>query len=95
MPGYVIVQIEIFDQEKFKDYLKESPGIIAKYGGKYLARGGETALLEGEPQAKRVVIIEFPSLERAKDWYFSNEYQRLKHLRDDSAKGTLIAIQGC
>jgi len=93
--GYVIVQAEILDMERFKNYLAESPGTIARYGGKYLARAGETVQFEGEEDNRRLVIIEFPSLKKATEWYHSEEYQEVKKLREGSAKGTLIAIEGC
>ena len=95
MAGYVIVQAEIIDIERFKRYLAESPGTIAKYGGKYLARAGETIVFEGEAGNRRLVIIEFPSLEKAKEWYHSKEYRKVKELRKGAAVGSLIAIEGC
>jgi uncharacterized protein (DUF1330 family) len=93
--AYVIVQAEVTDWEKFKEYLKETPRVIAQYGGKYIARGGEMVLLEGIDQNIRVVVIEFPSLQRAKEWYHSEEYQHIKSLRKDAATGLLIALDGC
>lgn len=95
MAAYVIVQVEVTNWDKFKEYLKESPRVIAQYGGRYIARGGETVILEGQGQANRVVLIEFPSLKRAKEWYYSKEYQQIKILRAGAATGTLVAIEGC
>jgi len=95
MAAYVIVQVQVTDWDKFKKYLEETPGTIAQYGGRYVARGGETAILEGEEQTKRVVLIEFPSLQKAKEWYYSDEYQQIKILRAGAAIGSLIAIEGC
>ncbi len=95
MPAYVIVQADVTDWEKFGRYLKESPRIISQYGGRYIARGGEMAVLEGEDQGKRIVVIEFPSLQRAKEWYHSDEYRRIKSMRQGAATGSLIAIDGC
>ena len=94
MAGYVIVQAEIFDLERFKKYLSESPATISKYGGKYLARAGETIQFEGEEDNRRLVIIEFPSLEKAKEWYYSDDYQKIKRYRKGAATGKLIAIEG-
>lgn len=94
MAAYVIVQVEVTDWEKFKGYLEKTPHTIEKYGGHYVARGGETVILEGEERAKRVVLIEFPSLQKAKDWYNSEEYQQIKALRAGAATGSLIAIEG-
>jgi uncharacterized protein (DUF1330 family) len=94
MSAYVIVQAHVTDWDKFGEYLKESPGVIAKHGGKYIARGGEMVFLEGQDEGKRVVIIEFPSLGKAKEWYHSEEYRRIKALREGAATGSLIAIEG-
>jgi uncharacterized protein (DUF1330 family) len=95
MSAYVIVQVEVTDWQGFKEYLKEAPQIIAKYGGRYIARGGETVILEGENQGRRIVLMEFPSLQKAENWYRSEEYQKLKSLREGAAIGSLIAIEGC
>ena len=95
MPGYVIIQAEIIDKKRFQQYLEKSPEIIAKYGGRYIARGGETFVFEGDATKQRVVIIEFPSLEKAEEWYYSEEYQEIKALREGSAIGSLFAVEGC
>jgi len=95
MACYVLVQAEITDVEKFKSYIAESPAIISKFGGKYLARAGTTVQFEGEKDNKRIVIIEFPSMEKAVKWYHSDEYRKVRKLRDGAAKGSLIAIEGC
>jgi uncharacterized protein (DUF1330 family) len=94
MAAYVIVQAEVTDWEKFKVYLDKTPHTIEKYGGRYVARGGETVILEGEANTKRIVLIEFPSMQRARDWYNSEEYQQIKALRAGAAIGSLIAIEG-
>ncbi len=95
MAAYVIAQIEVTDWEKFQAYIKEAPRTISQYGGKYIARGGESVVLEGDAQNKRMVLIEFPSLQHAKDWYNSEEYRQIKPLRMDAAQGLLIAVEGC
>ena len=95
MAAYVVVQVEVTDWDRFREYLKETPTVSARYGGKYIARGGETVVLEGDDPAGRVVIIEFPSLERAKEWYNSKEYGEIRKLREGAAKGLLIAVEGC
>ena len=95
MAAYVIVQAEVTDRDRFREYLRESPGVISQYGGKYIARGGEAIVLEGRDEARRVAIIEFPSLQKAQEWYHSEEYQKIKNLRRGAATGSLIAIDGC
>ena len=94
MAAYVIAQIEVTNWEKFKAYTQETPATIAKHGGRFLARGAEINVLEGNYPDKRVVLIEFPSMQKAQEWYHSDEYQRVKALRQDAATGVLIAVDG-
>jgi uncharacterized protein (DUF1330 family) len=94
VPAYVIAQVAVTDRERYKDYQKNVAATIAAHGGRYLARGGDTIVLEGADQPWRMVVIEFPSLQKAREWYFSAEYQQLKPVRQDSATGTLVAVEG-
>jgi uncharacterized protein (DUF1330 family) len=95
MAGYVIIRAEIIDKERFLKYLDVSPETIAKYGGKYIARGGKMSIFEGIEDDARIVIIEFPSLEKANEWYYSEDFQKIRKLRDGSAIGSIIAVEGC
>lgn len=95
MAAYVIVQVEVIDWDKYRKYVRETPRVIARYGGKYLVRAGEMVTLEGDEQTRRVVVIEFPSLQKAKEWYHSEEYRQIKPLREGAATATLIAVEGC
>ena len=95
MSAYVIVQAEVTNWERFKEYLKEAPHTIEKYGGRYAARGGEMEVLEGKTLGDRIVLIEFPSLQKAKQWYNSEEYGKVKPLRAGAAIGHLTVIEGC
>jgi uncharacterized protein (DUF1330 family) len=94
MPAYVIAMINVADPEKYKAYTSRTPAVIAQYGGKVLARGGELVTLEGQAPAARIVILEFPSLDQAKVWYHSREYQDIRPLRLVAATGSLIAVAG-
>ena len=94
MPAYVVVRVEVTDWGKYNEYLEVTPGTIAQYGGRFIARGGEMATLEGPEETRRLVILEFPSLAKAKTWYNSKEYQNAKKLRAGAAKGSLVAIDG-
>ena len=94
MPGYVIARVEVTDADKYREYAKATPPTIFKYEGKILARGGETITLEGSPNTERVVILEFPTPEKAKAWYHSQEYQTVKKLREGAAKVLLFIIDG-
>jgi uncharacterized protein (DUF1330 family) len=94
MPAYVIVRVEVTNWEEYKEYLKVGPGTLAQYGGKFIARNGEKATLEGPEETRRLVILEFPSLAEAKAWYNSMEYQDAKKLRAGASIGSLVAIDG-
>jgi uncharacterized protein (DUF1330 family) len=94
MPAYVIVRVEVTNWEEYKEYLKVGPGTLAQYGGKFIARNGEKATLEGPEETRRLVILEFPSLAEAKAWYNSKEYQDAKKLRAGASIGSLVAIDG-
>lgn len=81
MPAYAILDLEVFDKEKFKEYQHIAPEIIKKYGGKIVVLGGESIIQEGEWTPNRIVVVEFPSYEIAKDWSNSEEYQQAIELR--------------
>jgi uncharacterized protein (DUF1330 family) len=94
MPAYVIARVEVTDWDKYNEYLKVGPGTLAQYGGRFIARNGEKATLEGPEETRRLVILEFPSLAKAKEWYNSKEYQDAKKRRAGASKGSLVAIEG-
>jgi len=94
MPAYVIARVEVTDWDKYNEYLKAGPGTIAQYGGRFIARNGEKATLEGPEENRRLIILEFPSLAKAKAWYNSKEYQDAKKLRAGASIGSLVAVEG-
>lgn len=94
MAGYIIARVNVTDAEKYKNYTAVTPGLIAKYGGHFIVRGGETVTLEGPEETGRVVVIEFGSLEQAKVFYNSDDYQAAIGLRTAASTGQLIAIAG-
>jgi len=94
MPAYVIVETEINDPEQYEQYKAASPGAVAAGGGRFVARGGELAVLEGDWHPSRLVILEFESLAAAKAWYESERYQEAKRLRDGAANLRVIAVEG-
>jgi len=94
MKGYVIFQEDVFDQEAFETYKKLSPQSISAYGGEFIVRGGNIDVLEGDFAHERVVVIAFPSLERARAWYSSEEYADARELRLRISKGTAILVAG-
>lgn len=95
MPAYVVARIDVKDWNKYQEYVKATPGIIAQYGGRFIARGGEMSTLEGPEETRRVVLLEFPSLETAQAWFHSPEYQDARKLRLGAASASIIAIDGC
>ncbi len=92
MPAYVIGKVTVTDRHRYREYAKLSPGVIAKFGGRFLARGGEVVTLEGPEERQRVAVIEFPSLEKAKEFYNSEDYCKLRKLREGAATVSLIAV---
>ncbi len=94
MSAYVIVDIDVKDAEAYKEYVRLAPATVTLYGGRYLARGGRTETLEGDWQAKRLVILEFDNLEKAKAWLNSPEYAPVRALRHRYAKTNMVAIEG-
>ena len=94
MPAYVVVNIEVHDPERYKDYVKMSPVSLALYGGRFIARAGRAEALEGETPARRVVVLEFPSYEQAKAWHSSPEYADARKLRQSIATTSMLLVEG-
>jgi uncharacterized protein (DUF1330 family) len=94
MSAYIIVETDISDPEQYEQYKAASPGAIAAGGGRFLVRGGELAVLEGDWSPSRLVVLEFPDLETAKAFYESDEYQEAKALRAGAARLKMVAVQG-
>lgn len=94
MPAYMIAEIDVTDPVQYEEYKKLSPGAIAAHGGKFLVRGGDMAVLEGDWNPKRVVVVQFDSLAKAKEFYNSPEYQRAIQARKGAAKARLVAFEG-
>ena len=94
MPAYLISQIEIHDPVGYEEYRKLVLPSLAKYGGKFIARGGRIDVLEGDWSPRRVVICEFESLERARKWYESEEYRPAMEIRQKTATADIIVVEG-
>jgi uncharacterized protein (DUF1330 family) len=94
MPAYIVVDVSIHNAENYEDYKKLTPASIAAYGGKFIVRGGKTETLEGDWQPGRMVVIEFPTVERAKQWWASDEYAPAKALRQANAETKMILLEG-
>jgi uncharacterized protein (DUF1330 family) len=94
MPAYVIVETDVTDHEQYERYRDAAPASIAAHGGRYIVRGGELAIFEGDWNPSRVVVLEFPDLETAKRWYDSEEYSEARKLREGAAKIHMVAVEG-
>lgn len=94
MPAYIILDVYITDRAKYEKYVKQAPETIAKHGGKYLVRGGNAENLEGEWNPNCVVVLEFESYERAKQWWESEEYRAPKKIRQGAAVTNVIVVRG-
>ena len=94
MSAYVIVDINVTDPVGYEEYKKLAPPVVAAFGGKYLARGGKTETLEGDWSPKRLVILEFESAERAKEWLNSPEYHAPRQLRRQTTETNMVVVEG-
>jgi uncharacterized protein (DUF1330 family) len=94
MPAYVIAEVDITDPAGFEEYRKQVPATVAKYGGRFLVRGGALETVEGDWRPKRLVVAEFPSLEQARRWYDSPEYKDPKALRLRTSKSKILLVEG-
>lgn len=94
MAAYIIVDVSITDPQEYEEYKKLTPATIAEYDGKFIVRGGQTETLEGDWQPERVVVLEFPTYERAKAWWNSTNYTKAKVIRQRAAKTKMIVVDG-
>jgi uncharacterized protein (DUF1330 family) len=94
MSAYVIVEIEVTDPVGYEDYKKQAHATVQAYGGKYLVRGGKTEVLEGDWQPKRIVILQFDSMARAREWLHCEEYREPRKLRHATAKTNMVLVEG-
>ena len=94
MAAYIWANVEVTDPVAYEEYRQRVPAIIAAHGGRYLARGGRSELLEGAVQPNRLVILEFPDMAQLKAFYHSPEYRPLIALRQRTARSSLMAVEG-
>jgi uncharacterized protein (DUF1330 family) len=94
MPAYIVVEVDVADPVRYESYKQMVPPSLAAYDGRFLVRGGKVETLEGDWSPKRLVIVEFPSVEKAKAWWNSTEYEEAKALRQATAKTQMIVVEG-
>lgn len=94
MAAYVISEVEVLDQVLIEKYRSLAQAAIAKYGGRYIARGGAIEPVEGDWAPKHIVIVEFPTMEKARTWYQSSEYAEALQVRQKALNRKLIFVEG-
>ena len=94
MPAYFVAEIEIINQTGMDPYRAAVPATLEQYGGRFLTRGGATELIEGGPEPKRVIILEFADTAAVKRWYNSPEYQKILPMRLDNSTGRAFVVEG-
>lgn len=93
MAGYIIAQVEVTDPDRFKTYVDKVLPTIQAFGGEYILRSGEMAVLEGEWPMPFFVVLKFPNIEKAKAWYDSDAYKPLLELRKSASNSNLIVTE--
>ncbi len=94
MPAYLLVRAKVTDMEQYGEYMKLTPGIVEKYGGQFIIRGGDKLILEGPDSPERIVLLKFDSSEAARRMYNSDEYQAAIKLRQGAAEASFIVMEG-
>ena len=94
MKAYVIANVDVKDPARYAEYIKLTPGTIAPFGGRFIARGGRAEKLEGETGVNRIVILEFPNYDQAKAWYDSEGYRYAMAVRQSASTGSLMLVEG-
>jgi uncharacterized protein (DUF1330 family) len=94
MPAYFVVELEITNNAAMEPYRAAVPATITQYGGRFLTRGGSTELVEGGPEPRRIVILEFADAAAVKRWYNSPEYQKILPGRLDNSTSRAFIVEG-
>jgi uncharacterized protein (DUF1330 family) len=94
MSAFVIVEVTIRDHKEYEEYKKLTPASIEAYGGRFIIRGAKTETLEGEWNPERMVVLEFATVARAKEWWNSPEYSKAKAIRQRTASTNMIVVEG-
>jgi uncharacterized protein (DUF1330 family) len=94
MTAYVIANVDIRDTAAYAEYVKLAPATVAAFGGHYIARGGRSETLEGDVPAKRLVILQFETYEKARAWYDSEGYRVARAIRQSASTGSFMLVEG-
>ena len=93
MAGYIIAEVEVTDPGAYATYRAQTPGVVERYGGRFIVRGGAAETLEGSPPA-RIVVIEFSDVAAARCFYDLPEYQAIVGIRHQAANSRVILVEG-
>jgi len=94
MSAYVIFDVEIRDMSRYQDFMKQVKPALEAAGGRYLARGGAHRVYEGNWEPRRIVVLEFPSVQSFEQFYNGPVYQGLKPIRDACSSARLVSVEG-
>jgi uncharacterized protein (DUF1330 family) len=94
MAGYIIAEVDVQDPQGFDEYRERVPATLVPYGGRFVIRGGKSEVLEGDWHPKRIVVLEFPDFNRAREWWASQEYDEPKKMRQRTAMTNLLLVDG-
>jgi len=94
MAAYLIARVDVTDWDRYREYMRHTPRVIAQFGGHFIVRGGEMITVEGQPETRRVVVIEFPSFQQAKAFYESAEYRHIKEFRNGAGSAQFVIVDG-
>lgn len=94
MPAYIIARVNVTDPEQYAKYRAATPAAVAAFGGKFIVRGGDMETLEGPEESHRIVVLEFESMERAREFYNSDQYQAAIELRQPASEAQFILLDG-
>lgn len=94
MAAYLIARVQVNDPTRYKDYTQLTPAIIERYGGTFVVRGGAITMLEGPAEARRMVVIEFPSVAQAQAFFESPEYQTAAAIRREASEAQFLIVEG-
>ncbi len=92
MPAYLLANVDVSDPEAYKEYVQRNTAVVQQYGGRFVVRGGQVEVLEGEWATHRVVLIEFPDGAAARSWYHDPEYQAIKTIRQRNCRSGMLAF---
>jgi len=94
MASYILVDVKITDPSRYEEYKKLTPGTLSPYQGKFIVRGGPAETLEGDWNPGRIIVLEFPTTERAKAWWSSDGYAPAKAIRQAASIARMIVVEG-